>query len=42
MSKEYDYISDLLDTLLRLNAEIKYDSSPKYMIEAVLIGGINE
>ena len=42
MSKEYDRISDLLDTLLRLNAEIKYDSSPKYMIEAVLIGGINE
>ena len=37
MSKEYDRISDLLDTLLRLNAEIKYDSSPKYMIEAVLL-----
>ena len=42
MSKEYDKISDLLDLLIRINTEIKYDSSPKYLIEAMLIGGGTE
>jgi DNA polymerase III gamma/tau subunit len=39
---DYDEVSDWLDLLIRINAEIKYDSSPKYMIEAMLLGGINE
>ena len=38
----WDKISDLLDLLIRINSEIKYDSSPKYMIEAMLLGGINK
>lgn len=36
-----DKVSALLDTLLRLNSEIKYDSSPKYLIEAYLLGGLD-
>lgn len=36
---DYDSISDLLDLLIKINSEIKYDSSPKYMIEAMLLGG---
>lgn len=36
---DYDEVSDWLDLLLKLNSEIKYDSSPKYMIEAMLLGG---
>ena len=36
---DYNEASDLLDLLLKLNSEIKYDSSPKYMIEAMLLGG---
>ena len=42
MSEEYDKISDLLDLLIKIHTEIKYDSSPKYMIEAMLIGGGTE
>lgn len=38
--EDYDVISDLLDLLIKINSEIKYDSSPKYMIEAMLLGGI--
>ena len=38
--KDYDKISDLLSMLINLNSDIKYDSSPKYMIEAMLIGGV--
>lgn len=38
----WDKISDLLDLLIKINAEIKYDSSPKYMIEAMLLGGIDK
>lgn len=41
MLHEYDKISDLLDLLIKINAEIKYDSSPKYMIEAMLLGGVS-
>lgn len=36
-----DKVSALLDILLRLNSEIKYDSSPKYLIEAYLLGGLD-
>ena len=36
---DYDEVSDWLDLLIRINSEIKYDSSPKYMIEAMLLGG---
>ena len=35
----WDIISDLLDKLLKLNTDIKYDPAPKCIIEAVLIGG---
>ena len=37
MSEEYDKVSDLLDLLIKINSEIKYDSSPKYMIEVMLL-----
>lgn len=33
----YDKVSDILSTLIRLQSEIKYDSSPKYMIEVMLL-----
>ena len=36
----FNIISDLLDLLIRINSEIKYDSSPKYMIEAMLLEGM--
>ena len=32
-------INELLELVIKLNSEIKYDSSPKYLIEAMLIGG---
>ena len=38
----WEDVFDLLETLIKLNTEIKYDSSPKYMIEAMLLGGINK
>ena len=38
----WNEISDLLDLLIKINSEIKYDSSPKYMIEAMLIGGLDD
>lgn len=35
---EYEYaVSALLDVLLKLNSDIKYDTAPKYLIEAMLI-----
>jgi DNA polymerase-3 subunit gamma/tau len=37
----YNEINALLDMLIRLNAEIKYDSSPKYMIEACILNFID-
>lgn len=40
MEKEEQYINALLDVLIDINSSIKYDSSPKYMIEAMLIGGL--
>lgn len=33
----YDKVSDVLSTLIKLQSEIKYDSSPKYMIEVMLL-----
>ena len=36
-SKEFDKILTLLDILVNLNSEIKYDDNPKYMIEATLL-----
>ena len=36
-----DIISDLLDLLIKINAEIKYDSSPKYLIEACILNYID-
>ena len=41
-SDAWEDIFDLLETLIKLNAEIKYDSSPKYMIEAMLLGGVDK
>ena len=41
MVDEFDKISDLLDLLIKIHTEIKYDSSPKYMIEAMLLGGLD-
>lgn len=34
--KQQDRLNDLLSTLIELQSDIKYDSSPKYMIEAAL------
>ena len=36
-SEEFDNILTLLDILVNLNSEIKYDDNPKYMIEATLL-----
>ena len=33
-------VTVLLNILVKLNFQIKYDNSPKYLIEAVLLGGI--
>lgn len=42
MKQEWNGICKLLNKLLRINAEIKYDNSPKYMIEAMLLEDMNE
>ena len=42
MKQDWDGICKLLNKLLRINAEIKYDNSPKYMIEAMLLEDMNE
>lgn len=42
MEEDIDKVSDLLDLLLKINTDIKYDSSPKYLIEAYLLGGLND
>ena len=34
---EKDRLRDLLSTVIKLNSDIKWDQSPKYMIEAVLL-----
>ena len=36
-SEEFDKILTLMDILVNLNSEIKYDDNPKYMIEATLL-----
>lgn len=33
-----DIINELLNLLIKINTNIKYDSSPKYLIEAYIIG----
>ena len=42
IKQEWNSICKLLNKLLRINAEIKYDNSPKYMIEAMLLEDMNE
>lgn len=37
---DWNKLCDLLDILLKINFEIKYDGSPKYLIEAYLLGGL--
>lgn len=37
-SDYFEDVSELLDSLITLNADIKYDMSPKYLIEATLVG----
>ena len=39
-NEEFEVVDSLLDKLLKLNTDIKYDPAPKCIIEAVLIGGI--
>ena len=34
---EKDKLRDLLPKIIKLNSEIKWDTSPKYMIEATLL-----
>lgn len=38
---DYAEASDILDLFLNINTEIKYDSSPKYMIEAMILSRID-
>lgn len=38
-NEEFEVVDSLLDKLLKLNTDIKYDPAPKCIIEAVLIGG---
>lgn len=42
MPESWDRISDLLETLIKINSEVRYDSSPKYLIEAYMLGGLND
>lgn len=37
MPESWNRISDLLETIIKINSEVKYDSSPKYLIEAMLL-----
>ena len=41
MEEYEDKVTDLLDLLIKINTEIKYDSSPKYMIEACILNSID-
>ena len=36
----WDSISNLLDIIIKINSAVKYDSNPKYLIEAMLLEGI--
>lgn len=36
----WDRISDLLDIIIKINSAVKYDSNPKYLIEAMLLEGM--
>lgn len=37
----YDYINELLELLVKLNADIKYEQNPKALIECYLLLGVN-
>lgn len=39
-SKIWDRICDLLDIVIKINSAVKYDSNPKYLIEAMLLEGL--
>lgn len=39
-SKIWDRICDLLDIVIKINSAVRYDSNPKYLIEAMLLEGI--
>ena len=39
-SKIWDMICDLLDIVIKINSAVKYDSNPKYLIEAMLLEGL--
>ena len=36
----WDSISNLLDIIIKINSAVKYDSNPKYLIEAMLLEGM--
>lgn len=36
----WDSISNLLDIVIKINSAVKYDSNPKYLIEAMLLEGL--
>ena len=36
----WDKICDLLDIVIKINSAVKYDSNPKYLIEAMLLEGL--
>jgi len=36
----WDSICDLLDIVIKINSAVKYDSNPKYLIEAMLLEGM--
>ena len=36
----WDSISNLLDIIIKINSAVKYDSNPKYLIEAMLLEGL--
>lgn len=38
--KEFEVCQHLLDTLIKLNSEIKWDANPKYIIEARLLSEV--
>ena len=36
----WEIISNLLDIVIKINSAVKYDSNPKYLIEAMLLEGL--
>ena len=37
LDKHYEILDNILSTVININTTIKYDSSPKYLIEAMLL-----